>query len=99
MAGRSATAASSARISASDERKDDLARFLSPDESAALDPFDRAQLVLGVQACTRSRSLSDAGRALFAVSRTRRTSANDADRLRKHLAHFDPNWQELQGVH
>jgi len=83
--------------SSSDEQGDDLARFLSPDQVAALDPFDRAQLLAVVQVCTRSRSLSDAGRALFAVSRTRRTSANDADRLRKYLARFDLNWQALQG--
>lgn len=32
--------------------------------------------------------LSEAGRALFSASRARRTSANDADRLRKYLARF-----------
>jgi transcriptional regulatory protein RtcR len=39
-----------------------------------------------------SRSLSEAGRTLFAASRTRRTSANDADRLRKYLARFGLDW-------
>jgi transcriptional regulatory protein RtcR len=40
--------------------------------------------------------LSEAGRALFAASRTRRASSNDADRLRKYLARFDLSWQQLQ---
>ncbi|WP_066799492.1 hypothetical protein [Sphingomonas soli] len=43
----------------------------------------------------RSRSLSEAGRALFAASRARRTSANDADRLRKYLAKFGLEWAQL----
>jgi transcriptional regulatory protein RtcR len=80
----------------SDERDDHLARFLSPEQLDALDPFDRAQLATVVQTCVRSRSLSEAGRSLFAVSRTKRTTANDADRLRKYLARFELNWQSLQ---
>jgi transcriptional regulatory protein RtcR len=75
---------------------DELARFLSSAQLEALDPFDRAQLTAVVQTCVRSRSLSEAGRSLFAVSRTRRTSANDADRLRKYLARFDLSWQSLR---
>ncbi|MEM9381556.1 MAG: sigma 54-interacting transcriptional regulator, partial [Planctomycetota bacterium] len=61
---------------------------LGPEAAADLDRFDRVQLedVLGV--CRRSRSTSDAGRTLFAASRARRTSTNDADRLRKYLARF-----------
>jgi transcriptional regulatory protein RtcR len=82
--------------SSSEEGGDELARFLSPEQLDTLDPFDRAQLATVVQTCVRSRSLSEAGRSLFAVSRTKRTSANDADRLRKYLARFGLNWQSLQ---
>jgi len=39
-----------------------------------------------LQVCEASRSLSAAGRTLFAESRKRRSSTNDADRLRKYLA-------------
>jgi len=45
--------------------------------------------------CRRARSLSEAGRVLFAVSRRRRTSTNDADRLRKYLARFELSWEQL----
>lgn len=52
----------------------------------ALDRFDVVQLAEVVRICRASRSLSEAGRTLFAASLARRRSANDADRLRKYLA-------------
>jgi len=51
----------------------------------ALDLFDQGQLVEVVAVCRRCHSLAEAGRILFAVSRTKRTTSNDADRLRKYL--------------
>jgi transcriptional regulatory protein RtcR len=60
-----------------------------------LDPFDRVQLAEVVRVCRSSRSLSDAGRKLFAASRARKTSFNDADRLRKYMAKFGLSWSEL----
>ncbi|MFU8802841.1 MAG: RNA repair transcriptional activator RtcR, partial [Bradymonadaceae bacterium] len=48
------------------------------------DRFDLVQLADVLEVCRRSRSLSEAGRALFAVSREQRRSKNDADRLRKY---------------
>ena len=73
---------------------DDLASLLAPDALAAIDPFDRVQLAEAVRVCRSSRSLSEAGRTLFAASRLRRSSANDADRLRKYLARFGLDWSE-----
>lgn len=84
--------------SQSDETSDQLEAILSVDQRAALDPFDRVQLAYVVAICRQSRSLSDAGRALFAASRARRTSANDADRLRKYLARFDLSWAQVNEV-
>jgi transcriptional regulatory protein RtcR len=65
-----------------------LAEVLGKDKLAALDRFDRVQLAEVVRCCRRHRSLSAAGRELFAVSRSQRSVANDADRLRKYLARF-----------
>jgi transcriptional regulatory protein RtcR len=62
-----------------------------------LDLFDRVQLAEVIRVCRRSRTLSDAGRALFAVSRLQRKSANDADRLQKYLARFDLDWEQVRG--
>lgn len=74
-----------------------LADLLGSDALAAIDPFDQVQLAEVVRVCRASRSLSEAGRLLFAASRTRRTSANDADRLRKYLARFGLDWGAVAG--
>jgi transcriptional regulatory protein RtcR len=77
----------------SDEIHDDgIAQLLSEDQCLQLDPFDRVQLAEVLRVCSNSRSLSEAGRTLFAASRSRRTSSNDADRLRKYLARFELDW-------
>lgn len=67
---------------------DDLQGLLSSHAISELDLFDRMQLTHVVQVCRSSRSLSDAGRALYGVSRGRKASTNDADRLRKYLLRF-----------
>jgi transcriptional regulatory protein RtcR len=74
---------------------DDLADLLSADALEGLDPFDRVQLAYVVATCRTSPSLSEAGRKLFAASRTKRASVNDADRLRKYLARFGVSWEML----
>ncbi len=65
------------------------------DKAGQLDQFDRVQLAEVVRVCQRSRSLSDAGRTLFAVSRLARKTANDADRLQKYLARFGLDWDDV----
>ena len=65
-----------------------LAEVLGEQRLAALDRFDRVQLAEVVRCCRRARSLSAAGRELFAVTRQKRATTNDADRLRKYLARF-----------
>jgi len=47
--------------------------------------------------CRAADSLSEAGRRLFAVSRQGKKQPNDADRLRKYLARFGLNWEEVKG--
>ena len=75
-----------------DER---LRRVLPAERLAALDHFDRVQLAEVLRVCASAASLSDAGRTLFSASRQRRTTANDADRLRKYLARFGLTWPAL----
>ncbi|MFT3913441.1 MAG: RNA repair transcriptional activator RtcR [Anaeromyxobacteraceae bacterium] len=62
-----------------------------------LDPFDRVQLEEVLRVCRAARSLSEAGRMLFAVSRTRKSSSNDADRLRKYLSRHGLGWSDVAG--
>ena len=71
-------------------------RALGPERAARLDRFDRVQLEDVLAVCMRARSLSEAGRELFASSRAERTSVNDADRLRKYLNRFDLEFSELK---
>ncbi len=74
---------------------DGLADALGAEAAAELDPFDRVQLAEVVRVCRASQSLSEAGRALFASSRAKKSSVNDADRLRKYLARFGLEWKAL----
>jgi len=59
---------------------------LGAERAAGLDRFDRAQFADVVRVCRTATSLSGAGRVLFAATREKRTTINDADRLKKYLA-------------
>ena len=72
-----------------------LLREVLGERVATLDRFERAQLADVIRACRESRSLSEAGRALFAQSLAERRSANDADRLGKYLARHGLDWRQL----
>jgi len=69
---------------------------MPPAGVAALDRFDRVQLADVVSVCRASRSLSEAGRALFSASRARKSSTNDADRLCKYLARFGLEFERVR---
>ncbi|MCU1731499.1 MULTISPECIES: RNA repair transcriptional activator RtcR [unclassified Pseudomonas] len=71
-------------------------RDLLGDDLDNLDLFDRVQLQAVIEVCQQARSLSEAGRQLFAVSRQAKQTPNDADRLRKYLGRFGLVWD--QGV-
>ena len=64
-------------------------------EAAQMDLFDAIQLKAVIGICRQSRSMSDAGRKLFAASRGAKAKPNDADRLKKYLAKFGLTWERL----
>ncbi len=64
-------------------------------DASKLDRFDQACLAEVIRVCREAKSQSDAGRTLFAVSRTTKAMPNDADRLRKYLARFDLTWSDF----
>ena len=72
-----------------------LDQLLGSEKLDAIDLFDRAQLVSVIRVCRAAKSLSAAGRTLFAASRTAKTSTNDADRLKKYLARFGLSWDQV----
>ncbi len=73
-----------------------LEEVLGDEKAAELDHFDAVQLAEVITVCRKHTSLSAAGRMLFAESRKRRKSVNDADRLRKYLARFELTFEDLQ---
>ncbi|MFY0565831.1 RNA repair transcriptional activator RtcR [Archangium lansingense] len=74
-----------------------VVEVLGEERAEALDRFERAQLAEVLVVCRHARSMSDAGRALFAQSRAQKKSVNDADRLRKYLARFELSWADVAG--
>ena len=73
-----------------------LREILGDEATDQLDRFDRVQLADVLRVCRDSPSMAAAGRELFAQSRLRKTSVNDADRLRKYLARFGLEWKALK---
>lgn len=71
------------------------AQFLSPEQLAELDLFDRLQLNEVIKVCRRSRSLAEAGRVLFNASRTRKSSSNDSHRVKQYLQKFGLHFSQL----
>jgi transcriptional regulatory protein RtcR len=72
-----------------------LREVLGADVLAGIDQFDQAQLAEVVRVCRASKSLAEAGRTLFNVSRTQRASSNDSHRLRVYLQKYGLVFAEL----
>lgn len=72
-----------------------LDEILSTEQLVQIDEFDRLQLEGVVKICRQSKSMADAGRHLFAVSRAERQSTNDSDRVKKYLAKFGLSWGDV----
>ena len=76
----------------------DAARLPEKVNTEAFDEFDLMQLQNVLTVCRQYPTLAQAGRALFQVSRLKRSTPNDGDRLRKYLARFGLTWADvLQG--
>ncbi|HSK04784.1 MAG TPA: RNA repair transcriptional activator RtcR [Kofleriaceae bacterium] len=90
------TAATRAGAGAGAGAADDGLAALLGERAAELDRFDRVQLADVVAVCAAAPSLSAAGRTLFARSMAQRTTRNDADRLRKYLARFGLDFDQLR---
>ncbi|MGH9768810.1 MAG: RNA repair transcriptional activator RtcR [Blastocatellia bacterium] len=78
-----------------EDGEESLVELLGAEKLEEIDLFDRLQLAAVIKVCRECRTLSGAGRTLFGSSRERKKTANDADRLRKYLARFGLNWDQL----
>lgn len=72
-----------------------LSRYLTPEQVAGLDYFDQLQLANVIQVCKASRSMAEAGRTLFNVSREGKRSQNDSHRIRTYLKKFGLEFADL----
>ena len=73
-----------------------LIALLGAERVEQIDLFDRVQLGTVVEVCRNARSMSEAGRRLFAATRARRTSVNDSDRVRKYLHRYGLDWSAVR---
>ncbi len=73
-----------------------LNKLLSTEAIEKIDLFEQAQLAQVIQVCKTSRTIAEAGRTLFNVSRQRKTSSNDTNRLKVYLQRFNLTFLELQ---
>jgi transcriptional regulatory protein RtcR len=85
--------------STSSAKSIELERFVDDATLTKLDLFDRLQLEAVIRLCKQSRTLSDAGRKLYNISREERSEVNDADRLRKYLARFGLKFDAIVDRH
>ncbi|MBQ9446445.1 MAG: sigma 54-interacting transcriptional regulator, partial [Victivallales bacterium] len=73
-----------------------LKNTLGEDYADHYDYFELVQLREVIKVCLASKTMSDAGRKLFAISRLAKKTDNDADRLARYLAHFGIRFVELR---
>jgi transcriptional regulatory protein RtcR len=78
-----------------DINKKILNEVLGADNTEKLDRFEKVQLADVLKVCQESKNMSEAGRKVFAVSRKSKRKANDSDRLRKYLAKFNIQWNDI----
>ena len=77
-------------------QQQNLASILGDDYESRYDMFDLLQLSPVLEVCRNCASLSDAGRKLYAISRKAKNNPNDADRLKKYLAHFNITFNQIK---
>jgi transcriptional regulatory protein RtcR len=79
-----------------DVNKKLLNEVIGADKAEQLDRFEKVQLTDVLRVCKESKSMSEAGRKIFAVSRIKKRKTNDADRLRKYLARYNLKWGDVR---
>lgn len=76
-------------------KKTQLEQVLDKEIVNEIDLFEQIQLCEVIHVCQHSKSLAEAGRKLFNVSREKRKSSNDSHRLRTYLAKYGLVFKKL----
>lgn len=72
-----------------------LTTYLSDTDIEKIDLFDSMQLESVIRVCKQSKTLAEAGRKLYGITRQRKANTNDTDRLSKYLRRFGLSWALL----
>ena len=75
--------------------QDILHKVLSKEAIEKMDLFERIQLTEVIRICQQSKSMADAGRKLFNISREAKANTNDSHRLRVYLRKYGLEFREL----
>ncbi len=75
-----------------------LTSLLGRGYSERFDSFDLVQLAHVARTCRASKTMAEAGRRLFAVSRAAKQKSNDTDRVKKFLTRFGLTWEKVTGA-
>lgn len=79
-----------------DRSQHNIASILSVDKLNALDNYDIGILNIIIKTCKTSNSMADAGRKLFNISRTTKSSTNDSHRLKKILEKYGLSFDDIK---
>ena len=77
------------------ENDSTLLQLFSEEALSEIDLFDQFQLSEVIKLCRQCKTMSEAGRQLYAISRKGRKQINDSDRLKKYLAKFNLTWSDI----
>lgn len=72
-----------------------LNSVLSRDQIEKIDYFDRPQLAKVIEICRESKTIAEAGRKLFNVTRESKKTSNDTNRLKVYLQRFNLIFSDL----
>lgn len=74
---------------------DILNKYLSTEDLNNIDNYEKVSLVHLIKTCLTSKSMAEAGRKLFNVSRTQKSSSNDSHRVKQLLAKYNLEFNSL----
>ncbi len=80
----------------SNDAHNTLKSYFSAEAIEKIDLFEQLQLAEVIQVCKNCKTIAEAGRILFNVSRLKKNSSNDTNRLKVYLKRFDLTFSELK---
>ena len=80
----------------SDSNHNKIKSLLPPEKFETLDNYDLGVLSVIIETCIKSKSMADAGRKLFNVSRKAKASSNDSHRIKQILDKHELTFEQIK---